>query len=222
MTSALNPDSILPALIEKDDTGRKALARLWLSEGVPIAFDKCPAIFDAIRVWLGDKLSVSPKIITIVGSARTGFSLSPPPKYGKPFSPSSDLDIAIVSNELFSKVCDDFKSFKEDYKTGRISPRNDREAIYWPENIDRVPSHMINGFIDVNKIPYLDRYTHVRLVSQTMWRLTERLKNTPQAPQVSKASVRVYREWTSLVNRVAFNLGSSAQKPSLPKKLFAD
>ncbi len=211
MTTVLNPELILPALKEKDDTARKALARLWLTEGVPIAFNKCPAIFDAIRVWLGEQLSISPKIITIVGSARTGFSLSPPPKYGKPFDEHSDLDLAIVSKELFSNICDDFESFKDDYTQGHIFPRTKAESKFWPENINRIPLNIPKGFIDVWYIPTLIKYRHVCLVQNSMSELIERLKNTPQAPKVSNVSVRVYREWRSLVNRVAFNLGASAK-----------
>ena len=31
-----------------------ALARTWISEGIPVAFKECPALYDSMRVWLAD------------------------------------------------------------------------------------------------------------------------------------------------------------------------
>jgi hypothetical protein len=215
LTRTLTSDSIRPVLIEKDRTAREILARSWLTEGVPEAFASCPGIFDAIRVWLGARLDVSPKVITIVGSARTGFSLSPPPKYGTPFGPNSDLDLAIVSNDLFSQLVIEFESFSKDYSKGSISPRSSREAGYWQDNISRLPRNIRDGFIDAKYIPNLPQYVRIRRLSQTAWMLTQRVQNTPEAPKVTKSSVRVYRDWNALVDRVSFNL-STVLKVGLP------
>ena len=73
---------------------KMAIARLWLSEGIPFAFKDCPAIYESIRVWLSSRLLVHPKDISITGSARLGQSLAPQ-KLGKEFSHESDLDLFI-------------------------------------------------------------------------------------------------------------------------------
>ena len=82
---------------------REVLARLWLAEGIPHAFQKCPAIYDSVRCWLSECLrnhDVQAKDIGVVGSARLGASYVPW-KLGRPFSPRSDLDMFIVSKRLF-------------------------------------------------------------------------------------------------------------------------
>src|SRR5258708_25720991 len=73
----------------------------------------CPWIFamaadyDKWRRLLADELALQPESIRIVGSAATGFSLSPH-KPGRPFrrvtgesSQSSDIDLALMDQSLF-------------------------------------------------------------------------------------------------------------------------
>jgi hypothetical protein len=48
-------------------------------------------------------LGISNTAVTLVGSARIGFSLDPS-QFGKPFSRSSDLDFAIVDSALFDQA----------------------------------------------------------------------------------------------------------------------
>ena len=71
-----------------------------LIAGVPFAFRDSPADYDGLRSALGAALSVAADAMTVIGSGRIGFSLSPE-KYGIPFSPGSDLDVAVVSADLF-------------------------------------------------------------------------------------------------------------------------
>ena len=76
--------SVVDAASEGGEQARIALARLWLSEGIPFAFRKCPALYEAVRTWLSSRLAVEAKAINLTGSARLGSSLSPK-KLGKPF-----------------------------------------------------------------------------------------------------------------------------------------
>lgn len=86
---------------------RQAIARQWLSEGIPFAFKNCPGLFESIRVWLGTRFSIDPKAIGITGSAKIGQSLAPS-KLGKPFNHESDLDLFIISDILFEKIISEF------------------------------------------------------------------------------------------------------------------
>lgn len=74
-----------------------------LTSGVPFAFEKSPADYETLLTTLGTALSIGKESMTVVGSGRIGFSLSPE-KYGVPFSPQSDLDIVVVSPDLFDRA----------------------------------------------------------------------------------------------------------------------
>ena len=70
------------------------------------------AIFGAWRSSVADVLKIAPGDVSIVGSAATGYSLSPL-KPGRPFRPvsprsavASDIDIAFIDPTLFSEAWD--------------------------------------------------------------------------------------------------------------------
>ena len=58
--------------------------------------------YDRMKILMSDNLGIHPNNIAIVGSAKLGFSITPKQeKYLSPFSENSDIDIAIVSPEIF-------------------------------------------------------------------------------------------------------------------------
>jgi hypothetical protein len=185
---------------------REIVARLWLTEGLPSAFFTSPAIYEDMRGWLASRLNVHPKEVTLIGSARLGYSLAPPPNFGRPFGPRSDLDLSIVSADLFKRVTLAFSSFAVDYRAGAVMPRSPSERAYWDSNLAFGVRNIPHGFFDPNKVPNFDRYRDVQAISQSMWALVQKLEVTPDAPQVHRASTRVYRDWESFIERVSFNL----------------
>lgn len=64
---------------------------------------EAPRIYHEIKVATSDALDVPVKNIAIVGSAKTGYSLTPGRNYS-PFSDESDLDLVIVSECLFREL----------------------------------------------------------------------------------------------------------------------
>ena len=72
----------------------------FLIAGLPYAFKDSPTDYDALRSAIGSALALAVDTMTAIGSGRIGYSLSPE-KYGVPFSTESDLDVAVVSAELF-------------------------------------------------------------------------------------------------------------------------
>ncbi len=66
-------------------------------------------LYDDMKILMSEKLDVHVNNIAIVGSAKLGFSICPTEeKKFALFSEKSDLDIAIVSPELFRKSWDAF------------------------------------------------------------------------------------------------------------------
>jgi hypothetical protein len=184
-----------------------------MTEGTPFAFHACPAIYEEVRAWLGGQLGVCPKEITLLGSGRLGFCLAPPPRYGTPFGKQSDLDFSIVSEPLFGEIAAAFSQWENDYKTSVVVPRNPREQKFWDDNLEFGHRNLPKGFLDANKVPNFDRYPVAQRVNHTMWVLTKKLEVTHEAPAPNKASVRIYRSWSALVQRVSLNLHVALSGP---------
>ena len=195
-----------------------ALARTWISEGIPAAFEKCPAVYDSMRAWLANELGVHAKEIGLTGSARFGSSFTAK-KEGRPFGPYSDLDLFVVSEALFSDLCSDFYAWREDYRAGRAKARSKGERRYWPANATEVPQGIKSrGLIDVFRIPSHTRYRTAQRALSTMYALVLKLRATPCAPSPKRASVRCYKDWDSMVGQMALNLVLNAQS-MMPRRL---
>src|SRR3990172_5025478 len=146
-------DVLLGAAKAGDRDVRYAISRLWLSEGIPFAFRARPAVYEALRLWLSRRLNVQAKEITIIGSGRQGYSLSPDQNVGRPFGPKSDLDMTIISSSQFEHLRDAFGRWEKDYTHGIVRPRHEREKALWDENQRNCPFALEHGFIDPYKIP---------------------------------------------------------------------
>ncbi|CNH46195.1 Uncharacterised protein [Yersinia intermedia] len=183
---------------------KEAIARLWLSEGIPFAFKTAPALYEVVRTWLGAKLKVDPKEIHLSGSARLGQSLAPY-KRGTVFGKHSDLDFFIVSSDLFSRLEVDFNNWSSHYENGTLHP-SVKEAIFWEDNNKRGKIILGRGFIDSKMIPNRNEYSSNKIIAQSMWELKQKLDATQCAPAIKSASVRCYKDWKSYVRQVVLSL----------------
>lgn len=201
---------------------RLGFLRLWVSEGIPFAFQEVPMLYEMLRGWLGSQLQIHPKVITVIGSARIGFSLSGTPKYGQPFGQNSDLDLAVVDGRLFGDLSNEFRKWISEFDSGVSAPRGPAEQKYWAENRQRVPRNIAHGFIDPYKIPTRGEYPTAQHVLDVKSRLARKLANTESSPKFRGISARVYRDWGSFLDRMEFNLGitlqSFANSASSPNK----
>ena len=211
-----NSAELRAALPQSQRAACEVVARLWLTEGIPSAFLQVPAVYEDLRGWLASRLTIHPKEVTVIGSARIGYSLAPPPDFGRPFNARSDLDLSVVSDQLFRRTAAEFASFSDDYASGGVTPRTLTERHIWEENIKFGSRNTPRGFLDPRKVPNFAQYPVARLVSQTMWALVKRLELTAAAPRVQRASIRVYRDWHSFVRRVTLNL-MAAVSASAPR-----
>jgi hypothetical protein len=207
LTEVYPPADVLLGAVKAGDWDvRNAISRLWLSEGIPFAFKARPALYEAIRIWLARRLGVQAKEITIIGSGRQGFSLSPDKNVGQPFRPQSDLDMTVVSSRLFQSLRDTFGRWEQDYTHGVVSPRSEKEKSFWDDNQRNCPGALLRGFIDPYKIPTWSSYPESKAIMDALWRVHEKLKVTPHAPTIRKVSLRVYRDWDSFIRQMAVNL----------------
>lgn len=194
------PEALRRVLLSGERRDREAIARLWLSEGLPFAFRNHPAIFETIRVWLSKRIDVDPKEITMIGSARIGYSLAGK-QFGRLFQDKSDLDFTIISETLLVKLVGDFECFKGDYDSGKIRPKNENEKRYWPENISVCEENLKGGFLDARKIPNYDLYPTAQNVNNSMSLLVRKIERLEELPKIRKASARIYKNWEKFVNQ---------------------
>jgi hypothetical protein len=199
-------ESLLEAVRQGKRDAHFAMARLWLSEGIPFAFRTRPGVYEALRDWLARRLNVQAKEVTIIGSGRQGVSLSPDENVGRPFGNHSDLDFTVVSSILFQRLEAVFQRWSNDYSEGRVSPRHSRERQFWDANRHICPCGLARGFIDPHKIPTWKCYTEAHQIAQAMYLVREKLKITLDAPVVRKVSIRVYRDWDSFTRQMVINL----------------
>lgn len=206
LTGSYPDASMLVAAAKKGGEQSKiAIARLWLSEGIPYAFKDKPALYESVRSWLSIRLDVDPKDVHLTGSARIGQSLAPS-KLGKVFGGHSDLDIFIISLSLFEKMKSDFNSWSYKFESSETKPTNETERVYWQDNIHRGPKNINRGFIDSGLTPNHEAYKTITNISQTMWLLKGKLDVTEGAPLVKGASIRCYRDWGSYVRQMVLSL----------------
>lgn len=73
------------------------------SDAAPYVFEPNPEAWSAFRGLMSEKLSCSMDDIRVVGSGRLGFSMKPDQNL-RNFSDRSDIDVVVVSNDLFDAL----------------------------------------------------------------------------------------------------------------------
>ena len=177
---------------------RAILARLWISEGIPFAFRRYPAVYEELRDSLANGLNLDAKQINIGGSGRLGYSLAPK-TWGEPYRPtSSDLDLFVVSERLFGRLQEDFERWRDDYDHGDAQPRTDGERHYWSVNRIETPERMRRGFVDSIRVPNRRRYAEFSAMNSCLAYVRHKLLKMVEGPKPrSRLTLRCYRDWDS-------------------------
>jgi len=79
------------------------VVRTHVFQGIPYVFRASADAHAHLRAHLAKRLGATEEDITVVGSAKIGFSLSPH-TFGRPFLPTSDIDVMVVSETLFDSM----------------------------------------------------------------------------------------------------------------------
>jgi hypothetical protein len=182
----------------------KSLVRHFIVNNVPFAFKNKPILYEQITQYIADKLEIAPTEVKLIGSAKTGFSISPLPEYGKSFGLQSDLDFSIVNEELFFKMEDEFNKWFVKYKSKQIVPFSYTEENYWNQNLDSGPRQLNNGFIDTHFIPNRDLFETTQKINNSMFLIKIHLERS-HSINVKKASASIYKNWYSFAGRLNRN-----------------
>lgn len=100
---------------------------------------------DLIRLKeaIGDEFTIHPKNVYLVGSGQLGFSIAPQKRY-RPFGETSDIDIALVADDLFDAVWEQVFNYRN-------------EVGYWPEE-RRFKDYLFRGWIRPDKLPNAESF----------------------------------------------------------------
>jgi hypothetical protein len=78
------------------------IVKTAMFEGTPYVFRDEPANFALLRQHIADGLKVSAEMITVIGSAKLGFSASPD-TFARAFTEESDIDVIVVDKPVFDR-----------------------------------------------------------------------------------------------------------------------
>ena len=195
---------------------RSIVARLWVSEGIPFAFQECPALYEEARAWLAAGLEVDSKEISIGGSGRLGYSLAPG-RWGQPYrAGDSDLDLFTVSEQLFEKLRREFTQWSRDFEVGAVVPKPGREERFWRQNQRETPKRIERGFLNSWEVPNRRPYPNFSKTNDRLAGLRVRLHKTEVGPKPQgKLSLRCYRDWRSFERQLNLNLKTAADRDSV-------
>lgn len=182
----------------------KSLISHVIVNNTPFIFKNVPLLYGQIVQYLSDLLNIGPESIKIIGSAKTGFSVSPPPGYGKLFSEKSDLDFTIINEDVFSELGEEYVEWKNAYTGGIISPRTDYERKCWDDNIMLLEKNISRGFIDTYKIPNREMCPMTKTINNAMYLIPYKLDEYYKI-KISKASVRVYKSYDLFWRQLKLN-----------------
>lgn len=199
-----NSEEIKNVFTKASQSERLGIIRLWITEGIPFAFKEKPLLYEEMRVFISKGVNVNPKEITLVGSARIGYSLKKK-VWGKAFTCRSDLDFTIVSGALYKKLVADFQKWTGDFSTGKIIPKSKSQTENWLKSIFTVNQNIPKGFINTKDLFSHYHYATVKNCYRTMTQLKERLEITNNSPSIADASIRVYSDWTACTKQIEIN-----------------
>lgn len=177
----------------------------YVIDNPPFAFREQPLLYDQMRQFIAIRIGVLPNDIKLIGSAKTGFSISID-EYGRPYNSNSDFDFAIINRELFSKLCEEYNHWRYEFENGNVTPQNDIERGYWNSNVIVVEKNIGRKFIDVDKLPALKNVCPiVQNIRNTMWQIKDNLAKYNEI-NIRKASARIYSDFSSFYGQTLLNI----------------
>jgi hypothetical protein len=188
-------------ILEKE---KKSYLRHFIINNQPYAFNKSPLIYEQIVQYFADNIDVNPAYIKLIGSAKTGFSISQL-NYGRPYeNKRSDLDFSIVNEDLFNIIQKEFELWAILYQGGNIEPAPNKEKDYWPQNLITGPKQIKRGFIDIKYIPNREQFSKTRNINSSLFYIKKYLAEI-HTIEAKAASARIYKSWSSFSECLKYN-----------------
>jgi hypothetical protein len=193
--SYITPELFQDFIQKTYNTEQDAIIRQFITENTPYIFKDKPILYIQIVQYLTKVLAVNQSEIKLIGSAKTGFSLSAMPSYGKPFY-NSDLDFAVYNKDLINKVIDEFEFIREIHSK---KPLDNPLSLslsnleYWKQNIELIPRNIKRGFIDLNKMPKISLTPISSSITEKLWLIQTKLYEI-YGIKIKMPSIRIYKD----------------------------
>lgn len=173
-----------------------------LLEGTPSAFAKAPSNYELCRDALGHGLDVPSHSVTLVGSARFGFSYASK-KWPKTFVPGrSDYDFLVCDLGLFEQCAEDVARFTERAKLAMEGVTVDG-AGELTDRMTAVGTAIRRGFIDQNALRPIDLNPTFKKLVDVANEVSDKYQ---RELRFSRVKLRVYRDWDIVMNQNVLNL----------------
>ena len=201
------PDNFLSNYFELEPLEQKSYINHIIVNNRPYIYKEIPILYEQIVQFLADELELDFSDVKLIGSAKTGFSISPNPDYGKPFTEKSDIDFTIVNKELFQNLVLEFNLWKELYEKQEIEPNNDTERYFWNDNLINVSKNITRGFLDTYKVPNRDPFPLACKINNLMYLIPLKVNEIHKIKNY-KASLRVYINEVTFLKQLKLNTES--------------
>lgn len=198
-----NPNNFLSNYLELGHLEQKSYINYIIVNNSPYIFREIPLLYEQVVQYLADELELGFADVKLIGSAKTGFSISPRPSYGNPFTENSDLDFTVINNALFKNLSKEFELWVEMYTNQKLLPK-DNEKAYWDDNLTIVRKNIERGFIDTYKIPNRDPFPLTKKINNSLFLITFKL-NEFHGIKNYKSSLRVYKDGVTFLNQLKLN-----------------
>jgi hypothetical protein len=203
----ISPEKFKEAFNQLDNIELKSLLYHYIIDNTPYIFERFinrPLLFEQIKQYMSYVLDIAIDDIKLIGSAKTGFSISPD-TYGRIFSSSSDVDLTIINEKLFTNLSNDFNKWKNEYLSYKVEPKNDREKSFWQENIKRLTININKGFLDTYKIPNIEICPYTKKINNSLYLVKYQLEKL-HGVRIKNISARVYKDESSFYQQFFMNI----------------
>jgi hypothetical protein len=202
--SGLSPLQFVQELSRVPATDVSYVVRTWMQERSPAAFASTPYLWESAREWLAKRMGVSPREIGLAGSAQLGFSTNPK-KALSPFNPNgSDLDLFVVSRDLFEVIEREARMFVARQQSAAKSDFLEQAAT-----TERV---LERGYVDLQQIPAKhERYPKVASLRNDTSILLDKLSLSGY--KLKASHFRVYRDWQAKSSWTSIQAAEWAKLP---------
>lgn len=195
----------------KDDAVLQRFANLWMLEGVPVAFAEKPSDYELVRSALADRLSVEPHCVSLVGSARFGYSYTFK-KWLKDFKPgpysgASDYDFLVCDMELTKGCIQDLQTYIADQRS-RLASADGAKADKFKSEIDERERQIERQLFNNNILPGNDLYPTFKRLNHAIGVVNKKYANELRG---SKVKIRVYPDWGLAFRQNVRNLRANLQ-----------
>lgn len=150
-----------------------------------ITFGSCFVFEDEkhfdLKAEVAERFNLHPSEVLLVGSAKMGFSIAPRKSY-RLFGDQSDIDIAIVSSQLFDEIW------------AQVLDYTDSVGYYWPQDRERDFKHFLfQGWIRPDKLPPAHSFERCK----EWWEFFRTISNTGVYGPY-KIAAGLYKSWHHL------------------------